>query len=130
VRRAAAYDPAMTSDGVANDGIDVNAVPSGPGCADCDPQTGWWLHLRRCAECGHIACCDSSPSQHATAHYARTGHPVIQSYEPGEDWMWDFATTDYVEGPPLAAPRHHPLDQPVPGPAGHVPQNWQSLLHE
>lgn len=109
-------------------------APSGPGCADCDPVSGWWLHLRRCAECGHVGCCDSSPNQHATAHNAATGHPVIQSYEPGEDWFWDYETADYLDGsvadvPRLADPQHHPLDQPTPGPAGHVPANWQSLLH-
>lgn len=111
-------------------GIDVEVAPSGPGCADCDPQTGWWLHLRRCAECGHVGCCDSSPSQHATAHAGATGHPVIQSYEPGEEWFYDYETEGMAErGPALAPPTSHPLDQPVPGPAGHVPANWQSLLH-
>jgi uncharacterized UBP type Zn finger protein len=49
-----------------------------------------WLHLRRCAECGHVGCCDSSPHRHATAHYGDTGHPLIQSYEPGEDWFWCY----------------------------------------
>jgi hypothetical protein len=47
------------------DGINPAAKPSGPGCAECAASGGWWLHLRRCAECGHIGCCDSSPSQHA-----------------------------------------------------------------
>ncbi|QJU55055.1 UBP-type zinc finger domain-containing protein [Herbiconiux sp. KACC 21604] len=110
-------------------GIDPQATPSGPGCADCDPEHGWWFHLRRCAQCGHIGCCDSSPSQHATAHFTETGHPLIQSYEPGEDWFWDYETASEAEGPHLAAPTHHPLDQPAPGPRGHVPANWQSLLH-
>ena len=27
-------------------------------------------------------------------------------------------------------PHAHPLDQPVPGPDGAVPSNWQTLLHE
>src|SRR5207249_10874412 len=39
--------------------------PSGTGCVECLAEGGWWFHLRRCAECGHIGCCDSSPSQHA-----------------------------------------------------------------
>jgi hypothetical protein len=110
-------------------GIDPQAAPSGTGCADCDPQTGWWLHLRRCAECGHVGCCDSSPSQHASAHAGSTGHPIIQSFEPGEDWFWDYTTAEYAEGPQLAPPTSHPLDQPTPGPAGHVPANWQEQLH-
>ena len=116
----------MTSDS----GINQDVKPSGPGCVDCDPVTGWWLHLRRCAECGRVGCCDSSPSQHATKHAGSTGHPIIQSYEPGEDWFWNYRTEQFADGPELAPPRSHPLDQPVPGPAGHVPQNWQSLLHE
>jgi hypothetical protein len=111
-----------------NDGINPAAKPSGTGCAECGPH-GWWLHLRRCAECGHIGCCDSSPSQHASKHYAATGHPVIASFEPGEDWFYDYRTQETFEGPKLHAPRSHPPGQPVPGPAGAVPPNWRELLH-
>jgi hypothetical protein len=109
--------------------IDPTAPPSGSGCVECLASGGWWFHLRRCAPCGHIGCCDSSPSQHASQHAATTGHPVVQSYEPGEDWFWDYATEQYLDGPALAPPRHHPLDQPVPGPAGRVPRDWQRQLH-
>lgn len=110
-------------------GIDPTAAPSGAGCLECDRTAGWWLHLRRCAQCGHIGCCDNSPSQHATQHAETTGHSIIQSYEPGEDWFWDYSAQEYAQGPRLTTPRHHPLDQPVPGPASRVPDNWQSLLH-
>lgn len=110
-------------------GVDPTAAPSGAGCLECDRDHGWWLHLRRCAQCGHIGCCDNSPSQHATQHAATTGHTIIQSFEPGEDWFWDYATQQYAHGPRLLAPRHHPLDQPVPGPASRVPDSWESLLH-
>src|SRR6266568_4670271 len=78
--------------------IDVSVPPSGPGCADCESAGGWWLHLRRCAACGHIGCCDSSPAQHATAHWRGTGHPLVQSYEPGEDWYWDYRTQEAYRG--------------------------------
>jgi Zn-finger in ubiquitin-hydrolases and other protein len=111
--------------------IDPAAPPSGPGCADCeahDPQ-GWWVHLRRCAACGHVGCCDSSPGQHATAHAAASGHPVVQSYEPGEDWFWDYRAEAVVEGVPLAAPTSHPADQGSPGPRGRVPADWREQLH-
>lgn len=109
--------------------IDPTKEPSGTGCVECDAGGGWWLHLRRCAECGHIGCCDNSPAQHASAHARETGHPVIASFEPGEDWFYDFRSDDYVSGPPLAPPIHHPLDQPVPGPSGRVPSDWQMKLH-
>ena len=45
-----------------------------------------WVHLRLCLTCGHVGCCDSSPRRHATAHYEETGHPVIKSFQPGENW--------------------------------------------
>jgi hypothetical protein len=113
----------------ADNEIDPGAAPSGPGCVECLAADGWWFHLRRCARCGHIGCCDSSPSQHAIHHAADAGHPVIRSFEPGEDWFWNYATEQYVDGPALAFPEHHPLDQPVPGPAGRVPHDWQERLH-
>jgi hypothetical protein len=109
--------------------IDLAAPPSGTGCAECDASGGWWFHLRRCAACGHIGCCDSSPSQHASHHAAGSGHPIIQSFEPQEDWYWNYKTQQDLDGPQLMAPRHHPLDQPVPGPAGRVPRDWQRHLH-
>ncbi|HEY0388628.1 MAG TPA: UBP-type zinc finger domain-containing protein [Gaiellales bacterium] len=61
-----------------------------PGCEDCLAIGGRWLHLRMCASCGHIGCCDSSPNRHATAHANTTSHPVIRSAEPGEDWFWCY----------------------------------------
>jgi hypothetical protein len=96
---------------------------------ECLEAGGWWLHLRRCTQCGHIGCCDTSPSQHASSHAAQAGHPIIASYEPGEDWFWDFTTDSYAEGPELAPPLHHPIDQPVPGPEGRVPGDWRFHLH-
>ena len=89
---------------------------------------GWWVHLRRCAECGHVGCCDNSLGQHATAHCVATGHPFIQSFEPGEDWFWNFQTDEFYDGPELAPPQNHPVDQPVPGPAGRVPGDWMAQL--
>jgi hypothetical protein len=109
--------------------INVSQLPSGQGCVECLAAGGWWLHLRRCAACGHIGCCDTSPEQHGTKHFRETGHPVIQSFEPGEDWFWDFRTEEMLDGPELASPHHHPVDQPVPGPAGAVPPDWQARLN-
>jgi hypothetical protein len=111
-------------------GIDPSVPPSGPGCVECDASGGWWLHLRRCAQCGHVGCCDSSPSQHASAHARGNHHPVVRSYEPGESWFWDYSRDEYLEdGPDLADPAAHPVSQPTPGPRGRVPADWQSRLH-
>lgn len=111
--------------------VDVNATPSGTGCRDCleGDGPGWWFHLRRCADCGNIGCCDSSLMRHASAHFRATGHRVVRSFEPGEEWFYDFVTDDmYASGPELAPPRSHPLDQPTPGPADAVPEDWQRQL--
>jgi len=109
--------------------IDPSVPPSGSGCVECEASEGWWFHLRRCALCGHIGCCDSSPSQHASKHAETTGHRIIRSFEPGEDWFWDYASQDYADGPTLAGPQHHPLSQPTPGPHGRVPLDWERHLH-
>ena len=110
-------------------GVDPAVPPSGTGCVECEAAGGWWLHLRRCTQCGHIGCCDSSPAQHATAHAKATGHPVIRSFEPGEDWFYNFETDETFEGPDLAPPQDHPADQGVPGPAGRVPRDWRFHVH-
>jgi uncharacterized UBP type Zn finger protein len=69
--------------------------PSGRGCVEC-LQTGQrWVHLRLCLNCGHVGCCDQSPGKHATKHFQAEGHPIIQSFEPGEDWRWCYI--DQVE---------------------------------
>ncbi|MGY1732833.1 UBP-type zinc finger domain-containing protein [Geodermatophilus sp. SYSU D01045] len=109
--------------------VDPSVPPSGTGCADCDATGGWWFHLRRCAACGHVGCCDSSPSQHASAHAAATGHRIAQSFEPGEDWTWDYAAGEFGGDLRLAPPTSHPVGQPAPGPVGRVPADWQRHLH-
>ena len=90
--------------------LDPGAVvtPSSEGCEDCLASGGRWVHLRLCMTCGHVGCCDSSPNRHATAHFhAQPDHPVIRSYEPGEDWWWcyvDEAAFEVAGAPP--APSH------------------------
>ena len=103
-------------------------LPSGTGCKECDADNGWWFHLRRCVECGHIGCCDDSLGRHATGHYRTTGHRYLRSFEPGENWFWDYRDERPVAGGILPPPEHHPLDQPTPGPAGRVPGDWQRIL--
>jgi hypothetical protein len=113
-----------------SEGIDPLAVPSGTGCVECLAAGQWWFHLRRCAKCGHIGCCDTSPNQHATTHFRETGHFIITSFEAGEDWFWNYRTEKPFYGPGLAPPRSRPLDQPVPGPKGRVPADWEDYLNE
>jgi hypothetical protein len=72
-----------------------------------------------------VGCCDSSPAQHASAHARASGHPLARSFEPGESWFWDYVREDFLEGLGLAEPTSHPADQPVPGPRGRVPADWQ-----
>jgi uncharacterized UBP type Zn finger protein len=60
------------------------------GCEDCLATGDPWLHLRICLECGHVGCCDDSPNRHATAHAGATGHPIIRSLEPAENWSWCY----------------------------------------
>jgi hypothetical protein len=110
-------------------GIDPSVPPSGNGCVECDAAGGWWVHLRRCAQCGHIGCCDTSPMQHATAHAKETGHPFIRSFEPDEDWYFNYDTNEMYDGPALAPPQHHPADQGTPGPKGRVPSDWRQHVH-
>ena len=66
------------------------------GCEDCLRTGGTWLHLRLCLTCGHVGCCDSSPNRHARAHAHVSVHPIVQSFEPGEDWRWCYADEMFV----------------------------------
>jgi hypothetical protein len=115
-------------EGPSAESFDPSAAPSGTDCVECDAAGTWWFHLRRCAQCGHIGCCDDSLSQHAQAHWRETGHRVIQSFEPGEAWFWDYQIQQYVNGPDLAPPHAHPDGQPVPGPSDRVPSGWRQIL--
>ena len=60
------------------------------GCEECLKTGGRWVHLRLCLSCGHVGCCDSSPNRHATKHFHDTSHPLVQSFQPGEDWIWCY----------------------------------------
>jgi uncharacterized UBP type Zn finger protein len=64
--------------------------PSGDGCKECLEMGDTWVHLRLCRSCGHVGCCDSSKNKHATKHFNETSHPVLQSFEPDEDWYWCY----------------------------------------
>jgi uncharacterized UBP type Zn finger protein len=70
--------------------------PEVEGCEECLKLGMSWVHLRMCQGCGHIGCCDNSVGKHATAHSAETGHPIIRSAEPGEDWSWCYVDEELL----------------------------------
>lgn len=83
-----------------------DVTPSSPGCEDCIPVGARWVQLRVCMSCGHVGCCDSSPNRHATAHFRDSAHPLVQTYEPGEDWWWCYVdeVAFAVDGPDFSHP--------------------------
>ncbi len=60
------------------------------GCEECLKTGGRWVHLRLCLSCGKVGCCDSSPNRHASKHARADAHPIVESFERGEDWRWCF----------------------------------------
>ncbi len=60
------------------------------GCEECLKIGARWVHLRVCRICGKVGCCDSSPNRHATRHARESGHPIVTSVEPGEDWSYCY----------------------------------------
>jgi uncharacterized UBP type Zn finger protein len=75
----------------------VEVTPSTNGCEDCLKMGGRWVHLRLCQSCGHVGCCDNSPNRHATKHFNATTHPIIKSFEPGEDWGFCYPDDQFYE---------------------------------
>jgi uncharacterized UBP type Zn finger protein len=73
------------------DQVEITELPEAvAGCEDCLRTGDGWVHLRICLSCGHVGCCDSSPNRHASAHAAASGHALIRSIQPGEDWSWCY----------------------------------------
>lgn len=69
----------------------IQAVtPSAEGCQECLVLGDTWVNLRQCMVCGQVGCCDDSKNKHASRHFKATGHPIMKSLVPGEDWMWCF----------------------------------------
>ena len=59
-------------------------------CTACVEGGTEWVHLRRCLVCGTVACCDSSPMRHMSAHAREESHPIVTSMEPGERWRYCY----------------------------------------
>ena len=78
-----------------------NVTPKTPnGCEECLKLGDRWIHLRLCATCGHVGCCDDSKNKHAVKHFHSTNHPFIKSFEPGEDWGWCYVDELFLESFP------------------------------
>ena len=78
------------------------------GCSDCLATGGQWVHLRLCLTCGHVGCCDSSPNRHASKHARTDAHPVVASFEPGEDWSWCYVDEVMFRIEGLDVPKREP----------------------
>lgn len=68
-----------------------DVMPISRGCQECLQSGETWVHLRLCMSCGRVGCCDDSKNKHASKHFQASGHPVVMSFEPDEDWLWCYA---------------------------------------
>lgn len=87
-----------------HDGRVQAITPQAQGCQECLDSGEAWVNLRLCLTCGHVGCCDSSPNKHATKHYHKTGHAVIQTLEPGQNWCWCYEHQVWLEPPAQQTP--------------------------
>ena len=84
-------------------------VPSALGCEECLAIGSTWVHLRLCRSCGHVGCCDESPHRHASAHFAQTGHPIIEGYDPPEHWGWCYVDEVVLDFDGDVTPQRGPI---------------------
>jgi uncharacterized UBP type Zn finger protein len=85
------------------DQVQAVAPRTPDGCEECLAMGDRWVHLRECLSCGHIGCCDSSKNRHATAHFRSSGHPLMRSFQPGENWAWCYLDEVMLQPAPSAA---------------------------
>lgn len=79
----------------------IRAVkPSSKGCEECLASGDTWVHLRLCMTCGHVGCCDDSKNKHASKHFRATTHPIVRSFQPGEEWAWCYVDKEFFESLP------------------------------
>ena len=96
------------------DQVEITQLPeSVEGCEDCLAAGDPWMHLRICLTCGKVGCCDDSPDRHARAHAEESGHPLIRSLQPREDWSYCF-----VDDLMLLIPEVHGNTRIPPSPLG------------
>lgn len=84
-------------------------TPQTYGCEECLEQGMEWFHLRVCRTCGHVGCCDQSEGKHATRHFHKTRHPIIEGYDPPEGWGWCYVDQTFVDLPNVT-----PQNGPIP----------------
>ena len=95
--RTTSRRPTMPNPCTHLDQIKADVQPRTPnGCEECLKMGDTWVHLRECLICGHVGCCDSSKNTHATKHFHATQHPIMQSFQPGEDWRWCYVDQEMV----------------------------------
>ncbi|WP_373045700.1 UBP-type zinc finger domain-containing protein [Vulgatibacter sp.] len=71
--------------------LEVQAArPASRECGGCVASGGAWVHLRLCLTCGYVGCCNSSENRHAMRHFLETGHPLVQSIEPHDQWSYCY----------------------------------------
>ena len=68
----------------------LNVEPLSTGCRQCREQGCDWVELWLCLSCGWVACSDSSPNQHAKAHYEETDHPIAVPLQDGPRPRWCY----------------------------------------
>ena len=81
------------------DALASPVAPSSDGCEECLRIGDTWVHLRMCLTCGKVGCCDNSRNRHARVHHRETSHPVVQSREPGESWLWCYVDERLMTDP-------------------------------
>ena len=70
--------------------------PGAEGCEECLKTGDRWVHLRVCLTCGRVGCCDDSKNKHANAHHRETGHPMVITAEPYENWIWCYTDKELI----------------------------------
>jgi hypothetical protein len=91
----------------------VTSTPNTAGCEECLAMGDTWVHLRLCRTCGHVGCCDSSPNHHATKHFRKTHHPIIEGYDPPEGWGWCFVDEVTLDLSGRTTPQRGPIPRYV-----------------
>lgn len=88
-------------------------TPSALGCEECLRMGSPWVHLRLCRLCGHVGCCDESPNRHASKHFQKTKHPIIEAYDPPDGWGWCYADKVFLDLAGDTTPHNGPIPRYV-----------------